>query len=90
MISNILSAPSFIIEDFLLSALVDFEEIDEETKEKKEDTVKRYTKQLRKEKLAGEKTLSLLTKDTLRELGIPIGHAAAIAESAKNFGKKGS
>ena len=88
--NNTLSVPSFTIEGFLLSALVDFEEIDEDTKEKKEDTANRYAALLRKEKLAGEKTLSKLTEERLEKLGIPLSHAITIAEAAKNYGKKGS
>jgi hypothetical protein len=73
---QILAAPSFTIEGFLLSALARFDPVDEETKEKKEDTVKRYVELLRKEKLASEKTLSLLTEERLQKLGMPMGHAA--------------
>lgn len=56
--TNIYSVPSFAIEVFLLSALVDFPAIGEDnTKEKKEDTVNKYAALLRKEELAGEDSL---------------------------------
>jgi hypothetical protein len=73
----------------LLVALSDFDEIDEDTKEKKEDTVNRYAALLRKEKLAGEKTLHELDEITLRQLGMPLGHAHVISKAANNDGKKG-
>jgi len=40
--------------------------------------------------LSSEKTLHLLKKEDLVGLGIPTGHAAAIAEAALNWGKKGN
>jgi hypothetical protein len=73
---------------FLLSALVDFPAIDEDTKERKEDTVNRYVALLRKQKLAGEKTISKLTEERLEKVGIPLGHAVAIAGAAQKFGTK--
>lgn len=84
------SVPSFTIEGFLLSALVDFPAIDEDTKEKKEDTVNRYAALLRKEKLAAKRILYQLTKDRLQKLGLPLGYAHAISKAAQNFGKEGS
>jgi len=70
----------------LFKALENFPEVDEG--EKKEDTIKLYSQTLRKVKLSGEKTLHLLKKEDLVGLGIPLGHAAAIAEAALNWGKK--
>jgi len=78
--------PSFTIEGFLFKALENFPEVDKG--EKKEDTIKLYSQTLRKVKLSGEKTLHLLKKEDLVGLGIPLGHAAAIAETALNWGKK--
>ena len=87
--TNILSVPSFTIEGFLLSALKDFEEVNSKG-EKKVEQVKKYASLLVEAELAGEKTLHELDESTLRELGLPLGHARAISKAAKNYGKKGS
>jgi len=79
--------PSFTIEGFLLSALVDFEEINSKG-EKKVEQVKKYASLLVDAELAGEKTLNELDESTLRELGLPLGHARAISKAAQSFGKK--
>jgi hypothetical protein len=52
--------------------------------------VKKYASVLVDAELTGEKTLSKLTEERLEKLGIPLGHAVAIAEAAKNYGTKGS
>ncbi len=72
--------------DFLSEALEEFPEVDDDTGEKKEDTVKRYSALLRKEKLSSEKTLPMLNRDMLQGL-IPRGHAFAIELKAKKYGK---
>jgi len=83
------SVSSFTIESFLFFALKNFPEIDE-ANEKKEEIVKIYAEKFRKGKLSGEKTLSLLTEERLIQIGIPIGHAAAIYEATHAWGKKKS
>jgi hypothetical protein len=74
------------VEGFLLSALVGFPEVNSKG-EKKIDQVKKYAPLLVAAELAGEKTLSKLTKERLIKLGIPLGHAVAIAIAAQKFGK---
>jgi len=79
--------PSFTIERFLFKALENFPEVNSKG-EKKEDSIKKYAKLLIDTELSSEKTLHLLTEERLNKLGIPLGHAAAIAEAALNWGKK--
>jgi len=78
--------PSFTVEAFLLSALVDFPEVNSKG-EKKEEQVRKYASLLVEAELADEKTLSKLTEERLEKLGIPLGHAVAIAEAAQSYGK---
>jgi hypothetical protein len=49
--TDIHSIPSFTIEGFLFHALINIEDIDEDTKERKIDTVDRYAMRLRKRKV---------------------------------------
>ena len=86
--TNFLSVPPFSINDFLLSALDEFPEVNIKG-EKKEVLVEKYTSKLVEAELSAEKTLSKLTEERLEKLGIPLGHAAAIAEAAQRYGKKG-
>jgi hypothetical protein len=73
----------------LKSALVDYPAISIKGEEKDEQ-VKKYVSLLVDAELAGEKTLCKLTEERLERLGIPQGHAVAIAEAAQRFGKKGT
>ena len=88
MATNFGLAPHFDIELFLLSALTDFSEIDEETRKTKSETVKEYATLLLKAKLTGEKTLKLLTRENLVLTGIPIGPAIAISNAAQSYGRQ--
>jgi hypothetical protein len=48
----ILSVPPYTIQNFLSSALANYPAIDEETNEKKEDTINRYAALLKKDQLS--------------------------------------
>jgi hypothetical protein len=72
----------------LLNALANFPETNSKG-EKKVDQVSKYASLLVEAELGAENTLYLLTEERLEKLGIPLGHAAAIAEAAQNYGKKG-
>jgi hypothetical protein len=87
----ILSVRAYTIQSFLSSALANYPAIDEETNEKKEDTINRYAALLKKDQLSGELNHDLLTTEALRALGLPSGHAASIWKAATYFGgNKGS
>jgi hypothetical protein len=79
-----LSVPSFSLEGFLTSANLPQDE--------KETLVKKYATLLTSPEvgITAENQLSLLTTIFLKELKIPLGHAAAIVEAAKSWGKKGT
>jgi S-adenosylhomocysteine hydrolase len=66
----------FNIEQFLDEALDRF--FTEKEKKEKEDTVQDYAKKLKDVNLSEEKNLSLLTKETLIDLGVNLGHALSI------------
>ena len=74
------SFSGFTIERFLLSALVDYPEVNSKG-EVKVEQVKKYASLLVKAKLADEKILSKLTEELLEILGIPLDHAVAISEA---------
>ena len=80
--TNILSVLSFSIEGFLRSATL--------PEKDKEQLVRKYGELLVSNGLSEENQLSLLNFELLKSIGVLPIHAAAIAEAAKNYGKKGS
>ena len=72
----------FKLEDFLHKALIDEPEFDVDLDERKEETLVRYAKLLGESRLDNKKSLSKLTPELLKLVGIPIWHISSIANCA--------